>query len=183
MKQTVDNLKSFAKPESKPSSLKMTNSRLNSYNNINIFSKNTTNITYNLHNNQETKFIEQPKGESIDLIETHLNEVLKEKNKEKEEMPVGKTITAVNFYWDNAKFTSQDTFNFKGKVEHLSSRPFPTTFENERDKKYMTEESHFDKPWQELVYVVDLEASELKGSYSYKILKVHENQTFYPDEE
>lgn len=47
----------------------------------------------------------------------------------------------------------------------------------------MTRESHLDKPWQDLCYVVDIELTEGKSKPVYKITKVYEGQTFFQETE
>lgn len=172
VKTVVKNLELFKLPDN----VNLSHNRLGFYLNMNLFSNNTKSITYNYYSeNNEVKCIEQPKGQDALLIEQNLKEKLKEKDK----LTCGEKFESVPFYWDNAKFKSTEQFNFKGSVDSIIKKPLFTFWQNDKDKKYMTEESHLGKPWQELNYIVDLEIQQVKDNFCYKILNVHEAQTFY----
>lgn len=175
MKTITKNLELFKLPEN----ININKNRSSLYFNLNLLSQNTKSITYNSYSADEKNIIEQPRGSDALLIENNL----KDKLKEKEELEAGKKYISVPFYWDNAKFTASDKFNFKGCVDGITTKPLYTIWENDNDRKYMTEESHLNKPWQELNYVVDLEVQKVKDSFCYKILNIHRNQTFYMDDE
>lgn len=86
---------------------------------------------------------------------------------------------SVAFYWDYAKFKDTNRYNYKGICEKISKKPFNVIFENDEIKDYMTAESHLDKPWQDLIYVVDIEYTTVKGKGQIKILKVYTDQTYF----
>ncbi len=45
-------------------------------------------------------------------------------------------------------------------------------------------EGVFDRPWQELAYIVDVKVQRINGvPRLYTIMKVHEEETFDPDED
>ncbi|MBQ8635130.1 hypothetical protein IJ425_03145 [bacterium] len=91
------------------------------------------------------------------------------------------TFNAVPFSWESAKFKDNKKFNFKGICEKISKKPLNVIFSSDEMKKYMTEDSHLGKPWQDLIYVVDVELETNQGQQILKILKVYEDQTFFAD--
>lgn len=87
--------------------------------------------------------------------------------------------TAAVFYWDSAKFDQSKPFNYKGICKEISDVSYNVTFANEDIESYMTRESHLERSWQYLNYVVDIEMLKGKTKPRYKITKIYPNQTFY----
>lgn len=107
-------------------------------------------------------------------IKNTLNDVLKKE----ESLVLINSLKAVPFYWDSAKFSDTKKLNFKGICEKVSKKALNVIFASEEIKKYMTEESHDGKPWQDLCYVVDIEIESVLDKTVLKITKIYEDQTF-----
>lgn len=89
---------------------------------------------------------------------------------------------AAVFYWDSAKFDMTKPYNFKGICKDISKSSYNVFFDNDDIKDYMTKQSHYGRPWQDLCYVVDAELREGKNTPVLKITKVYEDQTFYEED-
>ena len=140
-------------------------------------------INYNIINNYGTPNEKIETLSSFDKIkslkiEENINKKLLEYKK------VENTVSkAVVFYWDTARFNKSKPFNYKGICRNISPNPYNVIFDDDYIKNYMTRESHIDKPWQDLCYVVDIELTEGKSKPVYKITKIYEDQTFYQETE
>ena len=138
-------------------------------------------INYNVIHNYGTPNEKMETLSSFDKIksqkiEENINKKLLECKK------IENTVShAVIFYWDTARFNKLKPFNYKGICRNISPNPYNVIFDDDKIKNYMTRESHLDKPWQDLCYVVDIELTEGKSKPVYKITKVYEDQTFYQE--
>lgn len=89
------------------------------------------------------------------------------------------------FYWAVASFAEVKSDQDKGVIEKLDKKPHKVIFENETDKMFMTQfNPHYRKDWQNLVYIVDVEAIKIQDVIkTYKILRVYDEDTIDPDED
>lgn len=128
--------------------------------------------------NEKTEILSSFDRVKSQKIEENINKKLLEHKK------VENTIShAVVFYWDTARFNKLKPFNYKGICRNISPNPYNVIFDDDNIKNYMTRESHLDKPWQDLCYVVDIELMDGKSKPVYKITKIYEDQTFYQESE
>ena len=138
-------------------------------------------INYNIVNNygapnEKVEILSSFNNAKSKKIEKNINKKLLEYKK------VENTVShAVVFYWDTARFNKSKPFNYKGICRNISPNPYNVIFDDEKIKNYMIRESHLDKPWQDLCYVVDIELMDGKSKPVYKITKVYEDQTFYQE--
>lgn len=170
-KTIVKNLRSFNMPDNV--SLNFNNNRVLNNSQLNFLGVHVSNITYNGYVNNEPQKIEQPCGEQAVAIKENI-----EKELQNREKLLTQSYISMPFYWDNAKFSNSTSSYYKGKIDKISNKALQVIWESDTDRKFMTEESHLNKPWQELYYVVDVEVIAVNDTYCYKILKVHEQQTF-----
>lgn len=94
------------------------------------------------------------------------------------------------FYWFSASFANKPTVNIsnnadKGIIEKFDFKPHKVIFENDSDKALITSSSSkFNKDWQELMYIVDVEIIKIQGLIKmYKILRVYYDDTFDPSDD
>lgn len=138
------------------------------------------NVTLNFIDNRNGAFLNM--GSEIDSNISNIakNALKEEQNKRISSIPEG-TYHAVPFCWDSAKFKESKQFNYKGICENISAKPLNVIFASDEIQKYMTKDSHLGKPWQDLIYVVDVELCTVKGQQILKIIKIYENQTFFQE--
>lgn len=162
-------------------------------NNVNLPSNRTTNYKNinGLINNGTIKNIQyvDNRGANIQIINSYNKDDGKviEKNIQKQletqnEINDGE-YRAIPFYWKSADFGNRKKSNFKGICENISTQSFNVIFDTDEINKYMTADSHLDKPWQDLIYVVDVNYSTIKGKGVLKIMKVYEDQTYSQNDE
>ena len=173
----------FSLLEKNPEKVSLPQKQLAHYKGMNGISVAGNNIVvhYSVVNNYGTKDEQTEILSSIDnfkakKVEENINAKLLE-YKKVENMKCVSTV----FYWDTARFNKSLPFNYKGICKKISPVPYNVIFENDALKSYMTRESHLDKPWQDLCYVVDIELIEGKSKPVYKITNVYEDQTFYQE--
>jgi hypothetical protein len=142
-------------------------------------------ITININNSENTSVIVR----EYDNIACNAaqNHITKYKQNLLEEEPSVQRKQA--FYWISASFAK--TFNNfsrdnsdRGVIEKFDKKAHKVIFENETDRTLMTKYNpEFQKDWQELVYIVDVEIIKIQDVIrTYKILAVHYNDTFDPSE-
>jgi len=87
-------------------------------------------------------------------------------------------------YWYQTKFDDTSHTGDKAIIEDISKRPVKVIFENNAVKDAMvTGDERFQKPWQKLAYIVDVEVQTIGGeSKLYTILRYYPEHTFDPDE-
>lgn len=171
--------------EQSPDKVDYSQKKLSNYkglNGVSVAGDNTV-VNYTVINNYGSSDEQRETLASFDntksqKIEKHINEKLLEYKKVE-----NTTSQAVVFYWDTARFNKSKPFNYKGICRKISPNPYNVIFDDEKVKNYMTRESHLDKPWQDLCYVVDIELTEGKSKPVYKITKVYEDQTFFQETE
>ena len=167
-----DNVKLLAEGKAET----LSSQQLRNYEGMNNLTTNGSTVINYIDNRQGTLNL---MGLPVDFnasnsIKNTLNEVLK-----KEDTPLlQNSLTAVPFYWDSAKFSNSKKLNFKGICEKVSKKALNVIFSSDEIKKYMTEESHDGKPWQDLCYVVDMETESVLDKTVLKITKVYKDQTF-----
>ena len=122
----------------------------------------------------------------IDSVESNAiqNQLYKHRNNLLEQEP--QILHKVQFYWSVASFNLKnvDKNSDKGIIEKIDKKQRKVFFQNNEDKEIMTKfNSSLNKDWQNLVYIVDVEALKLQDVIKiYKILKVHTEDTFDPSE-
>jgi hypothetical protein len=168
-----------------PSTSKRTCDNLNNF--INPIANDIgSSITININNSENTSVIVR----EYDNIACNAaqNHITKYKQNLLEEEPSVQRKQA--FYWISASFAK--TFNIsirdntdKGIIEKFDKKAHKVIFENETDRTLMTKYNpEFQKDWQELVYIVDVEIIKIQDVIkTYKILAVHYEDTFDPQEE
>ena len=148
----------------------------NGINGVNIAGDNNT-VNYliiNVDNPEDVKKIATITNKDSKLIDQNIKKRLKTSD------PINEASKkAAVFYWDSAKFDQTKPFNYKGICKEISDDSYNVTFANNDIESYMTRESHLEKSWQYLNYVVDIELHKGKKKPIYKITKVYEEQTFY----
>lgn len=151
-------------------------SRIKNYKNLNgvINDGNISSVNYIDNRGGTLNILNSYGKEDSKVIEKNIQKHLLEN----EDIKEGE-FKSVAFYWDYAKFKDTNRYNYKGICEKISQKPFNVIFENDEIKDYMTAESHLDKPWQDLIYVVDIEYTTVKGKGQIKILKVYTDQTYF----
>lgn len=87
-------------------------------------------------------------------------------------------------YWETASFVKGSSGKRdRGIIETIDKKPRKIVFNNESDKKFMTTSSgQYQKEWQDLIYIVDVEAVKVQDIIKfYKILRIYEEDTFEGD--
>lgn len=88
------------------------------------------------------------------------------------------------FRWNQVNFENKSKKGTKGIIESITKKPLNVFFETDATKEEMTtNNSDFDKAWQDLAYVVDVEVHTINGKpASYKIIRYYPDDTFDPNE-
>lgn len=165
--------------------LKRTCDNINNF--INPVANDTgSSIIINVNNSENTNVIVREYDNiACNAAQNHIN---KYKQNLLEEEPSIQRKQA--FYWISASFAK--TFNNatrdnsdKGVIEKFDKKAHKVIFENETDRTLMTKYNpEFQKDWQELVYIVDVEIIKIQDVIkTYKILAVHYEDTFDPQED
>ncbi len=154
--------------------------RIKNYKNINgiVNDGNVKQIQYIDNRGASIQIINKYGKEDGKIIETNIQKKLEAQN----EVNDGE-YKSIPFYWKSADFGNHKKSNFKGICENISTQPFNVIFDTDEIGKYMTADSHLDKPWQDLIYVVDVNYSTVKGKGLLKIMKVYEDQTYFQSDE
>lgn len=86
--------------------------------------------------------------------------------------------------WYQTKFDEKSKTGNKATIESISKSPVKVIFENNVVKKaLMAGDSRFDKPWNELAYVVDVNIQTIQGVPKvYTIINFYDEDTFDPIE-
>lgn len=160
-------------------SAELSSQQLSNYEGMNNLTING-NPTINYIDNRNGIF--QNMGPEIDFnMSNSIKNTLEEERKKRLPSLPQDTFSAVPFYWASANFKDNKKFNFKGVCEKISKNPLNVIFSSDEIKKYMTGDSHLGKPWQDLIYVIDVELNPIQGQQVLKVLKVYEDQTFFSD--
>lgn len=87
-------------------------------------------------------------------------------------------------HWYQTKFDNESHTGNKAIIESISKRPQKVIFENNAVKESMLHgDKRFNKPWQELAYVVDVEVQTVNGEPKmYTVLRYYPDQTIDPNE-
>lgn len=87
-------------------------------------------------------------------------------------------------YWHQAKFDRRSDTGDKAVIEDISKKALKVIFENNAVKDTMLAgDRHFNKPWHELAYVVDVEVQTIRDvPKMYTVLRYYEDDTFDPED-
>jgi hypothetical protein len=87
-------------------------------------------------------------------------------------------------YWYQTKFDTTSHTGDKAIIEDISKRPVKVIFDNNAVKTAMVSgDDRFQKPWQKLAYVVDVEVQTIAGEPKiYTVLRYYPEYTFDPDD-
>jgi hypothetical protein len=85
-------------------------------------------------------------------------------------------------YWNQAKFSQDTNTGDKAIIDDISDKPLKVIFSDNTIKNQMLNSvTHYEKPWHELAYLVDVEIQTIKGVPKlYKILSYYPEGTFDP---
>lgn len=86
-------------------------------------------------------------------------------------------------YWYQTKFDDKSHTGDKAVIESISKKPIKVIFENNAVKKAMLKgDSRFNKPWNELAYLVDVRVQTVRGEPKvYTIINYYDDETFDPE--
>lgn len=86
-------------------------------------------------------------------------------------------------YWNQTKFDLDSNAGDKAIIESITKTPIKVIFENNAVKKAMLAgDSRFNKPWQQLAYIVDVKVQTIKDVPKlYTIIDFHDKDTFDPE--
>lgn len=86
--------------------------------------------------------------------------------------------------WYQTKFDDASQTGNKAVIESISKSPVKVIFENNAVKKaLMAGDDRFNKPWNELAYIVDVKVQTVQGVPKvYTIINYHDEDTFDPAE-
>jgi len=84
--------------------------------------------------------------------------------------------------WYQTRFDTQSDTGDKAIIEDISRKAAKVIFENNAVKSAMLRgDARFDKPWNELAYVVDVRVQTVGGiPRLYEIIDYHSEHTFDP---
>lgn len=86
--------------------------------------------------------------------------------------------------WYQTKFDDTSQTGNKAVIESISKSPIKVIFENNAVKKALTAgDPRFNKPWNELAYIVDVKVQTVQGVPKvYTVINYYEEDTFDPTE-
>lgn len=86
--------------------------------------------------------------------------------------------------WYQTKFDDTSQTGNKAIIENISKSPVKVIFENTAVKKALTAgDPRFNKPWNELAYIVDIRVQTIQGAPKvYTVINYYEEDTFDPAE-
>lgn len=86
-------------------------------------------------------------------------------------------------YWYQTKFDDESHTGDRAIIEDISKRPLKVIFDNNAVKAAMVDgDEHFEKPWQKLAYVVDVEVQTINDEPKmYTVLRYYPEHTFDPE--
>ncbi|WP_067522854.1 hypothetical protein [Endozoicomonas ascidiicola] len=84
--------------------------------------------------------------------------------------------------WYQTKFDTNSATGDKAKIEFISKKAVKVVFENNEVKESILKgDPRFNKPWQALAYLVDIDVQTINGEPKlYTILRYHPEDTFNP---
>lgn len=87
-------------------------------------------------------------------------------------------------YWNQTKFDYESHTGDKAIIESISDKPIKVIFENNAVKKAMLKgDQRFNKPWNELAYLVDVKVQTVRNIPKvYTIINFYDEDTFDPNE-
>lgn len=87
-------------------------------------------------------------------------------------------------YWYQTKFDTASHTGDKAIIEDITKRPVKVIFENNAVKDAIVNgDGRFQKPWQKLAYIVDVEVQTICDDPKlYTVLRYYPEHTFDPDE-
>ena len=86
--------------------------------------------------------------------------------------------------WYQTKFDDASQTGNKAVIESISKSPVKVIFENNAVKKaLMAGDPRFNKPWNELAYIVDVKVQTVQGVPKvYTVINYYDDDTFDPAE-
>lgn len=110
-------------------------------------------------------------------IQNRISELIRE-----QEEPNSNVHKKKVMYWYQAKFDAKASTGNKAIIDDISPKSHKVIFADDDVKtQMMRPHETFDKAWQDLAYVVDVEVQTVRGSVgSYKVLKFYPDDTFDP---
>jgi hypothetical protein len=111
------------------------------------------------------------------------NKLAEEQKKLEEETP--KLYIKQVMYWASASFYKNQKFNDRIIIESINEKPRKVFFSPDNLKnEIMNNDNKFNKNWQDLAYVVDVEVNRIMDTISsYKITKWYKDDTYNPIED
>jgi hypothetical protein len=87
-------------------------------------------------------------------------------------------------YWYQSRFVDHATAGDKAIIETITLKPVKVIFDNDEVKRQMLAgDERFDRPWQALAYVVDVEVQTVRDVPKlYTILRYYPDDTIDPEE-
>jgi hypothetical protein len=93
-------------------------------------------------------------------------------------------IDKVVMYWASASFIRDNKYNDRIIIESIDKKPKKVFFKDDTLKNNLTKsENRFNKNWQDLAYIVDVEITKIQDTISsYKIINYYQDDTYDPME-
>lgn len=85
-------------------------------------------------------------------------------------------------FWYQTKFDDESDTGDKAVIESITKKPIKVIFENNAVKKSMLKDNpKFDRPWNELVYIVDVRVETIRDEPKvYTVINYYDDETFDP---